>query len=157
MKLLGSLLILSGGFGWWYICRRERQLQQQTLEELLAAIYRLREEIRMARLPIPQLLEGMEGAFFASVLEHLGRSEDLSAGWVQVADRLPLPPGSRSVWRRLGGQLTGDEDAILRALDHAEREMEGERQRMRQERREADRSTAVICFSAAAFLVILLL
>ena len=111
----------------------------------------------MARLPIPQLLEGMEGPFFAAVLEHLRRSEDLSAGWMQAAEDVPLSPESRRVWYRLGGQLTGDEGAVLRALDYAEREMEGERQKMRQERREADRSTAVICFSAAAFLVILLL
>ena len=157
MKILGSLLILCGGYGWWWIGRRERRVRLQTLEHLLAAIYRLREGIRTARLPVPQLLECLDGSFFAAVLEHLHRCEDLAEGWTLAAKELPLSPESRSVWCCLGGQLAGDEAGILRALDYAERELEQERQSLRQERREADRSTGVICFSTAAFLVILLL
>ena len=157
MKLFGSLLILCGGYGWWWIGRRERRMRLQTLEHLLAAVYRLREDIRMARLPMPQLLERLDGPFFAAVASHLRCCEDLAEGWTLAAGELPLSPGGRRVWCRLGEQLTGDEAGILRALDYTERELERERQELRQERREADRSTGVICFSTAAFLVILLL
>lgn len=157
MKLLGSLLILCGGYGWWWIGRRERRVRLQTLEHLLAAVCRLREDIRMARLPMPQLLERLDGPFFAAVAAHLRCCEELAEGWTLAAGELPLSPESRGVWCRLGEQLTGDEAGILRTLDYAERELERERQELRQERWEADRSTGVICFSAAAFLVILLL
>lgn len=56
VKLLGSILILAGGF-WarWSmvsVCRRELD----TLSELTACLSEMAEEIRQARTPLPELL-----------------------------------------------------------------------------------------------------
>ena len=57
VKLLGSILILAGGF-WarWSmvsVCRRELD----TLSELTACLSEMAEEIRQARTPLPELLD----------------------------------------------------------------------------------------------------
>ena len=57
VKLLGSILILVGGF-WarWSmvsVCRRELD----TLSELTACLSEMTEEIRQARTPLPELLD----------------------------------------------------------------------------------------------------
>ena len=159
MKLFGSLLIGCAGFWWWSVCLRERKKRLQTVEELLGAVYQLREGIRTERLPIPQLLArlGDQMCFFEKVSTDLRGRETLSETWEEAMEELPLSPEIRSVWLWLGNRFSGDERGVLRALDYTERELEAARQKMFREEWETARMTAVGCFSAAAFLVILLL
>lgn len=159
MKWLGSALIFCGGFWWWRLCLMGRQREQQTLERLLAALYQLREGIRMTRMSLPQLLEqaAEEELFFGKVLRELRKHEELDKAWEQAAEDLPLPAQSRKAWRWLGGRLTGDEQSVLQAMAYAEQIMEQERRRMAEEKAEADHRTTAMCFSAAALAVILLL
>ena len=53
LKLLGSLCVLSGGGLVWRSCLAERRRQRETLCDLLTALRRMAEEIRMARTPMP--------------------------------------------------------------------------------------------------------
>ena len=75
-------------------CRRE----MDTLSDLLWALRRMAEEIRMARTPLPLLLErlsqgcGQEaGEFFQAVSAAARRGEDLGRTWRGAAEALPLP------------------------------------------------------------------
>ena len=159
MKLLGSVLVGWSGFWCWWLCLQERIQQQRTLERLLAAVVRLGEGIRMERVQLPRLLEQMaeEDGFFADVLLDLRQNEVLADAWERRTETLPLPPRSRAAWRWLGRQLTGDEPHILQAVAYVQNILEQERQKLVQQRKEADRRTGVFCFSAAALTVILLL
>ena len=121
-------------------------------------LYQLREGIRMARLPLPQLLEraAQDEAFFGEVLRELREQEELSEAWRLAAENLPLPPQSWKIWCWLGRHLTGDEQSVLQAMTYAEQIMAQERQRLAEQEQEVNRRTAAMCFSAAALAVILL-
>lgn len=159
MKWFGSALIFCGGFWWWRLCLSERRRVETTLEQLLAALYQLREGIRMMRMPLPQLLEqaAKDELFFGEVLQELQKHEELEKAWEQAAEALPLPSQSRKVWSWLGGRLTGDEQSVLQAMAYVEQIMGQESRQMAAEKREANRRTTAICFSTAALVVILLL
>lgn len=121
-------------------------------------LYQLREGIRMARLPLPQLLDraAQDEAFFGEVLRELREQEELSEAWGLAAENLPLPPQSWKIWCWLGRHLTGDEQSVLQAMTYAEQIMAQERQRLVEQEQEVNRRTAAMCFSAAALAVILL-
>lgn len=121
-------------------------------------LYQLREGIRMARLPLPQLLDraAQDEAFFGEVLRELREQEELSEAWGLAAENLPLPPQSWKIWCWLGRHLTGDEQSVLQAMTYAEQIMAQERQRLAEQEQEVNRRTAAMCFSAAALAVILL-
>ena len=61
LKLLGSTLILGAGV-WlrWNTLAQQRRMRR-VLEECLAALRRMAEEIRMARTALPLLLERLAG------------------------------------------------------------------------------------------------
>lgn len=159
MKWLGSVLVCGGGFWWWRVCLGERRRQQRTLERLLAALYQLREGVRMGRMPLPELLEQLADGerFFGDVLRELRQREGLSQAWKEAVDTLSLPPESRRAWCWLGSQLTGDEQHVLQTIGYTEQTLERQRRQMAEQQAEAERRTAAVCFSTAALLVILLL
>lgn len=158
MKCLGSVLIFCGGFWWWRLCLLGRRREKQTLERLLMTLYQLREGIRMARIPLPQLLEraAQDEPFFGEVFRELRKQEELSKAWRLAAENLTLSPQSLEIWCWLGQQLTGDEQAVLQAMTYAEQVMAQEWQRLAEQEQEVNRRTAAMCFSAAALAVILL-
>ena len=74
MKLLGSLCVFAAGAMAWYVQRQERRNRRNRLGELIAALDRMETEIRLARTPMPRLLErlaaerhGETAAFLAAV------------------------------------------------------------------------------------------
>ena len=158
MKWLGSALIFCGGFWWWRLCLLGRKQEKQTLERLLMMLHQLREGIRMARFPLPQLLEraAQDEPFFGEVLRELRKQEELSKAWGMAAENLTLPPQSLEIWCWMGRHLTGDEQSVLQAMTYAEQVMEQERQRLAEQEQEVNRRTTAMCFSAAALAVILL-
>ena len=158
MKWLGSALIFCGGFWWWRLCLLGRRQEKQTLERLLMMLYQLREGIRMARLPLPQLLDraAQDEAFFGEVLRELRKQEELSKAWGMAAENLTLPPQSLEIWCWMDRHLTGDEQSVLQAMTYAEQVMEQERQQLAEQEQEVNRRTTAMCFSAAALAVILL-
>ena len=158
MKWLGSALIFCGGFWWWRLCLLGRKQEKQTLERLLMMLHQLRDGIRMARYPLPQLLEraAQDEPFFGEVLRELQKQEALSKAWGMAAENLTLPPQSWEIWYWLGRHLTGDEQSVLQAMTYAEQVMEQERQRLAEQEQEVNRRTTAMCFSAAALAVILL-
>ena len=57
LSLFGSLLILSGGLLAWQCHHADRQRRRDTLNDCVTALEHISEEIRMARTPLPQLME----------------------------------------------------------------------------------------------------
>ena len=164
VKLLGSLCILSGGAIARWVQISERRRRQDALADLLTALRRMGEEIRMARTALPDLLEGLSGdcgadaaAFFQTVAAAARRGEDLAQVWAAAAAALPLSPGDRTSLQPLGKDLRGDEEKVCKAISLviyslAKSAEEQERRRPAEERR-----ATALCFSAAALLVILLI
>jgi len=164
LKLLGSLLIASGGMLAWFLQLSERKRRRDTLSDLQTAFRRMGEEVRMARTPLPILLEGLAGecgpdaaAFFAAVSQAAMEGENLPAVWRREAEKLPLDGEERSAVLQLGNDLQGDEEKVCKAVSHVIYTLAKGAERAERERPEKERRAAALWFSASALLVILLL
>jgi len=164
LKLLGSLLIASGGALAWHLQLSERKRRRDTLSDFQTAFRRMGEEIRMARTPLPALLKrlasdcGPEAAsFFSIVSKAAERGEDLPPVWRREAEALPLEEADRSAILELGNELQGDEEKVCKAISHATYMLEKGAERAERKRPEEEKRIAALWFSASALLVILLL
>ena len=122
------------------------------------------EEIRLARTPMPLLLEYLAkdrcpdaAAFFSETAECLRRGESLEESWRREVSRLPLPPEDVRTLEPLGTALGGDEEEACKAISLAAYELAKHAEERAAERKGEDRRAAALCFSAAALLVILLI
>lgn len=164
LKLLGSTLILGAG-AWlrWNTLAQQRRMRR-VLEECLAALRRMAEEIRMARTALPLLLERLAGqcgpdaaVLFSGAAAALRRGEPLTPVWRTLSEELPLPPESREVLADLGADLHGDEEAVCRAILLAVQRLEQHREDLENSRQAEEKRVTALCFSGAALLVILLI
>ncbi len=164
VKLLGSLCIFSGGALAWWVQMAERRRKRDTLSDLLAALRRMAEEIRMARTPLPPLLDtlsrtcGPEAAsFFRKTAEAARQGEDLPAAWREGAERLPLSEMDKAALAGLGKDIHGDEESACKAISIVAYELAKSAETAEQSRRSEEKQATALCFSAAALLVILLI
>ena len=163
LKLLGSVCILGGGLMFWLIALAEQRRTRMALRDLLTALRRMREEIRMARTPLPLLLEvlgsdcrGPEtAALFRCSAEAARHGENLEAAWRSGVGLLPLPPREREALEGL--TLRGDEESVCKGISLVITALEKGADELERQRPERDRRTAALCFSGAALLVILLI
>ena len=164
LKLLGSLCVASGGVLAWYLQRAERRRGRDTLSDLQRAFRRMGEEVRMARTPLPALLNGLASdcggpaaAFFTAVSQAAKTGEALPGVWREQAEALPLSQGDKLAVSALVQDLQGDEEKACKGISHviytlAQSAGEAERKRPEEEKR-----AAALWFSASALLVILLI
>ena len=164
LKLLGSACILAGSFLVQGARLSERRRQWDTLSDLLSALRRMGEEIRLARTPMPLLLEYLAkdrcpdaAAFFSETAESLRRGENLNETWRREVSRLSLPPEDIRTLEPLGAALGGDEEQACKAISLAIYELAKHAEERAAVRKSEDRRAAALCFSAAALLVILLI
>lgn len=162
MKLAGGLLVLSGGGMIWVFQRRERRHRRDMLAELLWALRQVGEGIRMARTPLPRLLESLASrcdtevsALLLAAAEAAGRGEGLTETWRRMIGDLPLSLRDREALRDL--DFRGDEAHLIQELSRVVRRLEESVEDWEQRRPEEDKRAAALCFSAAALLVILLI
>ena len=108
---------------------------RRVLEECLAALRRMAEEIRMARTALPLLLERLAGqcgpdaaVLFSGAAAARRRGEPLTPVWRTLSEELPLPLESREVLADLGADLHGDEEAVCRAILLAVQRLEQHRE-----------------------------
>ena len=97
LKLLGSLCILGGGILARCLQLAERRRRRDALFDLLSAFRRMAEHVRMARTPLPALLETLASncgpdaaAFFSGVSSAVRQGEALPEIWKALAEELPL-------------------------------------------------------------------
>ena len=163
LKLLGSICVLGGGMMCWLIALAEQRQTRVALGDLLAALRRMREEIRMARTPLPLLLEALgadcrgpeTAALFRQSAEAARQGEGLEAAWRDGVRLLPLASREREALE--GMTLRGDEESVCKGISLAITALAKGVEELERQRPERDRRTAALCFSGAALLVILLI
>ena len=164
LKLLGSACILAGSVLAQAVRLSDRRRQWDTLSDMLSALRHMGEEIRLARTPMPLLLEYLAkdrrpdaAAFFNKTAEELRRGESLTAAWQRSVSSLPLPPEDMRALETLGAALGGDEEQACKALAQSVYVLAKHAEERTAVRKTEDRQAAALCFSAAALLVILLI
>lgn len=164
LKLLGSVCIFSGGILARWLQVSERRRRWDTLSDLLTALRQMAEEIRMARTPLPDLLEKLaEGkgpavmVFFQETAKALRRGEKLETVWQRLSADLPLSEQDRRTAEALGRELHGDEENACKAIALAVYQLAASAEVQARERKTEDRKSAALWYSAAALLVILLI
>ena len=164
LTLLGSACVLGGGILARYVQMAERRREMDTLSDLLWALRRMAEEIRMARTPLPLMLERLAsgcgpeaGAFFRAAASAAKQGERLPEAWKQAAEALPLPEADRMAVAALGEDLHGDEETICKAISLVTYQLTKALEESLRRKPEEDKRTAAVCLSGAALLVILLL
>lgn len=164
LKLLGSLLVASGGTLAWYLQRLERKRTRDLISDFQTAFRRMGEEVRMARTPLPALLAGLAAgcgepatSFFAAVSQAAGEGEALPQVWREQADALPMSEGDKSAISALVQDLQGDEENVCKAISHVIYTLAKSTEEAEQKRPEEEKRAAALWFSASALLVILLI
>lgn len=162
LKLMGSLLILSGGVLVRTRCVAAWRREREALASLTGALERLAEEVRATALPLPRLLSetadrGAAGAFFREVLARLRGGASLPGAWQGAALALPLSPEDCRAVAGAGEGLRGSEEQVCRSLETAAAQLERSLEDARQRARERERQATALSFSGAALLVILLI
>ena len=164
VKLIGSVLIFAGGLLARQCRRAECRRRLEALSDLLSSLRRMGEEIRMARTPLPLLLERLAsgcgpeaGAFFRAAASAAKQGERLPEAWKQAAEALPLPEADRMAVAALGEDLHGDEETICKAISLVTYQLAKALEESFRRKPEEDKRTAALCLSGAALLVILLI
>lgn len=164
LKLLGALCVASGGTLAWWVQRLERKRERDALSDFQTAFRRMGEEVRMARTPLPALLNALAGdcgpeaaAFFIAVSAAASRGEGFPAAWRREAESLPLDDGPRTVIFNLGSDLQGDEENVCKAISHVTYLLAKSAAESAEKRPEEEKRAAALWFSASALLVILLI
>lgn len=162
MKLMGSLLILTGGGLLRQTRLRADRRRKQALTDLAAALSAMSGEIRMARTPMPELLRRQAeacgadvGAFLRSAAAASAGEEGLAGGWARGVPDLPLDEPERELL--LGLDLRGDEEQVCKALSLVSLRLGRRAEEQERKRPEETKRTTALCFSGAALLVILLI
>ena len=162
-KLLGSFLVLGASLGGMTLQLQEQRRQRRTRLDLLDALRRMGEEIRIARTPLPRLLEqvadcgGAAGEFFCAAARSVREGEGAGDTWRKGAASLPLEEEERRVLQEMSRRFGGDEESLCGAIAlacavlqrHAEEEECG--------RREEEKRSVALWGSAGALAVILLI
>lgn len=163
-KILGALFVLAAGLWARWAELSEHRRRRDMLASLADALDRMGEEIRMARTPMPALLETMgerckgdTGAFFRCAAAGLDAGERLGDAWEQAALCMMLPREELTALTALGWHLAGDEEAACRALAGVGRQLERLLEEWDRQRPEAEKRATALWLSGSALLVILLI
>lgn len=162
-KLLGSVLVLAAALGGMIQQSRERRRQCQTRLDILNALRRMGEEIRLTRTPLPQLLEqaaecgGEAGDFFRAAARSARKGEGVAAAWRDGVVSLSLEGEERRALEELGQRFGGDEESLCGAITLACTVLQRCAEEEEQCRGEEEKRSAALWGSAGALAVILLI
>jgi len=164
MKWMGALCIAGAAvWGRWQQLSSQRR-RRETLRGLIAALYQMAEEIRVARTPMPQLMAcigrsrgGAAGGQFRRTAALLKGECTLAEAWLSALEGVDVSGEALAVLRELASGLQGDEEAVCRAILRAVGALERLAETEERQRPDAERRGNALWFSASALLVILLL
>lgn len=162
LKWFGSILILLGGGGVCWLRISANRRETETLRELLSAILQMKEEIRLTRMRLPELMLRLANGriepvacFFRSVAQSMRTGIFPADAWRQALN--PLAKTVPSAVAEVGDAFRGDEEQICQSAALAERALQRALKERESLQLDWERRTTAMCFSAAALLVILLL
>ena len=160
--MMGGICILCGGLFAWQCQHTLRQQRRDALADLAVSLERMGEEIRMARTPLPRLLEQLSrdcrpdaAALFQAAARALRQGESPAEAWRRAAEPLPLAPEDREAVQRL--HWGGDEENVCKEIYLVTERLKRSLEILEARRPEEEKRSAAVCFSAAALLVILLI
>lgn len=164
MKLMGAVCIaMAAVWGRWQQLSAQRR-RRETLRALIAALYQMAEEIRIARTPMPQLLNcigrsrgGAAGGQFRRTAALLKRECTLADAWLGALESVDVSAEAMTVLRDLAAGLQGDEEAVCRAISRTVGALERLAETEERQRPDTERRGNALWFSASALLVILLM
>ena len=125
-KLCGALLLTLSGFLAGFAVRRELNARARILSALAEALARMRTEITLRLLPLPDLMaseaagpDAPSRAFFESLCRRYAETASFEDAWAAALDSLALPEAAEplSGLGRVLGQC--DAESQGRALDYA--------------------------------------
>ena len=161
-KLLGSVIVFIGSGLIWHCQWKERERRRTTLADLVSALRRMQEEIRMARTPLPELLVCVAkdcgrdcSDFLCSVADAVSQGKTLSDAWRTGCEKLPLRRREQDMLMMLS--LYGDEEKVCKDISVVTYELAKRAAEVEQSRPEEEKRATALCFSGAALLVILLI
>lgn len=164
LKWMGSFLVAAGGVWAWYTQAAERRRKRDALSDFQASFRRMGEEVRMARTPLPEVLNALAAdcgpeaaAFFQAVSKAAAGGEDLPKAWREQAELLSLSREDKAAVSALGCDLQGDEERVCKAISHVTYTLAKSAEKADQTRSEKEKRAAALWFSASALLVILLI
>ena len=124
IRWMGAILVLWGGTLGLVLQLRERRRRTETLRTVTEAMRYLAEEIRMARTPLPCLMETVGERFPADTGEFFGRvaaaarsGESPECAWRRELELLPLAAEAKQVLRDV--DLQGDAEKICNGISLA--------------------------------------
>ena len=162
IKVLGSLLVFGGGGMFWWLQIQSRRRRRNVLADLMLALRRMQEEIRMMRPPLPELLGKLAepcGEETGNLLREMAAAavegESVDVAWRTGVCRLPLSEAEHEIL--LGLSFCGDETKMCKEISLALYGLSNCAEELDHNCAEEEKRAAALCFAGAALLVILLI
>ena len=162
--LIGSGCIMGAGF--WLLWRRkaENRRRSETLTDLITALRNMAEGVRLARVPLPELLDRITVEsgrdtlrFFREISAALREGKEVSEVWKCAARELPIHPCEQAAVSAIADSLRNDEEGVYRGTELAIHTLTAHKERWDMHRAEEERRIAAMYVSGAMLLVILLI
>lgn len=164
LKVVGSVLVLSGFAALWLGQLRTWRREIAVLEDVIGVLERMESRIRLERAPLPRLLGDLSMGrgnvvtiWMKELSSALQQGQPLHRAWADAAEKLPLEDEALRMVRELGYKLSGDEEEISGGISTACNQLKKILEEKRRIRRDRERQAAAVCFSGAALLIILLI
>ena len=164
LKLLGTVCILGGGTVVWVQQVSASRKELAVLRQLLLVLDQMEGEVHLMRTPLPRLLRKLSGGRMSCVAEWLTamasgleRGESLSICAAGPIVQLPLDPEGRDALSELVEKLSGSEEQVCRGILLVRNQLADLLETKRLCQKEMEKRTAALCFSATAFLIIILI
>ena len=162
LKVLGCLLLLGCGGAVQYKAVADNRRELELLSGLCAALRQMESDIRLDLTPMPRLLRRLSQsgppplrAFFGTLAKTVEGGGALPEAWAACLPALKLDGDALGALNDL--RFTGDEEAVRNSLVLAEQRLSALLEETRLRRAGREKLSASLCFSAAAFLILLLI
>ena len=162
--LMGSICIVGASVCILWQRKKENRRKSETFMDLMQALRCLAEEIRLSRIPLPDLLENVaEGCgtdtarFFKQVSVVLYEGRNVVDAWRIAAKDLPLGETEQMVVSEISESLRSDEAGICKSMWAAIDSLATYKNSWDMQRREEERRISAMYVSGALLLVILLI
>jgi hypothetical protein len=157
LKIIGTLLILSGGLSFCFGESRRRQREMQGFADWLRALEQMESEIRCKNADLPDIMGRLTGAaapVIAQVLHRAGAACPLQDAWEETVGAVQPPELAHTL---RGLRFTGDRQSVLGNLQFGQEQLKAQLAEEKSRRQDKNRLLWATTFSGVGLLVILLL
>jgi len=164
LKLFGAVCILAGGTVIWVQQVSASRKELAVLRQLLLVLDQMEGEVHLMRTPLPRLLRKLARGrmpcvtgWLTAIASGLEQGESLSGCAAVAMGQLPLDRDGRDALAELVEKLSGSEEQVCRGILLVRNQLAEQLERKRIRQKETEKRTAALCFSATAFLIIILI